>query len=128
MLRRYLLYLLRWQCSTPILAPVIAYFKHSPHLFGSAEDWIGSVVANIIGGLIFFWVDRFIFALKDPPMPLWSVQSRVPCVECGREGRGYRLVKSAAYDRMGETQPEYRCEQCSTQKASALQAQGVVVE
>jgi len=56
-----LLYLFRWQLSTPILAPVIAFFKHSPSIFGTKEDWIGSAIANLIGGLIFFWVDRFIF-------------------------------------------------------------------
>jgi len=61
MIKRYLLYLFRWQLSTPILAPVIAFFKHSPSIFGTKEDWIGSAIANLIGGLIFFWVDRFIF-------------------------------------------------------------------
>lgn len=126
MLRKYLLYLVRWQCSTPVLAPVIAWFKHSSNPFGTAEDWIGSAVANFIGGLIFFWVDRYIFALKDSS-PVWSVQSQTTCVDCGCEGRGYRLVKSAAYDRTGD-EPQYRCEACSARKAMALQAQGVVVE
>lgn len=53
---KYFLYLFRWQCSTPILAPVVAY--------GAAREWsfwTGAAVANLIGGLIFFWVDKFIF-------------------------------------------------------------------
>ena len=57
---RYVLYLLRWQLSTPILAPVVALFRGSS-VFGSSKEWIGAAVANLIGGLIFFWVDRYIF-------------------------------------------------------------------
>ena len=37
--KRYLLYLLRWQLSTPILAPIISYFKHSASIFGTKDDW-----------------------------------------------------------------------------------------
>lgn len=63
-IKSYLLYLIRWQLSTPILAPVIAIFKHSPTPFGTAEDWLGSSVANLIGGCIFYFVDRWIFHKK----------------------------------------------------------------
>lgn len=125
MLRRYILYLIRWQFSTPILAPVIAYFKHSPTPFGTRADWIGSIVANFIGGLIFFWVDRFIFTAKGLDGPLWMVKERVFCIDCGAEGRGYRLVKTANYDRTHDTEPEYRCEKCSERKTLALQENGV---
>ena len=62
MLKKYVFYLLRWQLSTPILAPIIALAKHSPSVFGTKEDWIGSAVANLVGGLIFFWIDRCIFS------------------------------------------------------------------
>ncbi len=62
--KRYALYLIRWQLSTPILAPVVAYFKNSPSMFGTKEDWIGSAVAKLIGGFIFFWVVQFIFSSK----------------------------------------------------------------
>jgi len=58
---RYFLYLCRWQCSTIILAPCVAYFKHSPSLWGTPEDWLAASVSNLIGGLLFFWVDRLIF-------------------------------------------------------------------
>ena len=57
MVKKYLLYLLRWQLSTPILALCVCYFA------GLGEIW-ATVIANLIGGLIFFWVDRFIFKDK----------------------------------------------------------------
>lgn len=54
MLKKYIAYLIRWQLSTPILA-VCLYF-----LAGLGELW-ATIVANLIGGLIFFWVDKKIF-------------------------------------------------------------------
>jgi len=51
----FALYLLRWQLSTPILWLVL-------YLLGSSV-W-ATVVANLIGGCIFFWVDRWIFARR----------------------------------------------------------------
>jgi len=54
LIRQYPLYLLRWQLSTPILAVVVAYLAY-------LGEWIAASVANLIGGLIFFWADRFIF-------------------------------------------------------------------
>jgi hypothetical protein len=118
MIKRYLLYLLRWQLSTPILAPVIAFFKHSPSIFGTTTDWVGSAVANLIGGLIFFWVDRFIFT-SEKLGTVWQVQENVSCCECGKTARGYRLVKTTGYDRTAAP-PEFRCEECSIKKADTL--------
>jgi hypothetical protein len=63
--KRYGLYLVRWQLSTPILAPIVAFFKHSSAPFGTKEDWIAAGVANLIGGLIFFWVDSLIFSSRS---------------------------------------------------------------
>ena len=58
LIKQYLLYLVRWQLSTPILAVVL-------FLFGVGNSpIIPTVVANLIGGLIFFWVDKFIFKEK----------------------------------------------------------------
>lgn len=57
-IKQYLLYLIRWQLSTPILAFVM-------YAFDPREiEWEASIVANLIGGLIFFWVDKFIFKEK----------------------------------------------------------------
>jgi putative flippase GtrA len=51
--KKLLLYLLRWETSSPILALVL-YLLHTNEL-------LETIVANLIGGLIFFWVDRKIF-------------------------------------------------------------------
>jgi len=123
--KKYALYLIRWQLSTPILAPVVAYFKHSASIFGTKEDWIGSTVANLIGGLIFFWVDRFIFTSKELEAQ-WEVQENISCVDCGKIARGYRLVKTKNYDRVKQN-PEFRCEECSAKKTQELRLRGVNV-
>ena len=122
--KRYLLYLLRWQLSTPILAPIISYFKHSASIFGTKDDWIGAIVANLIGGLIFFWVDRFIFN-SDKLGPVWNVKDEVKCVDCGKVARGYRLVKTKKYDKT-ESVPEFRCENCSIKKSQELKDKGKI--
>ncbi len=126
MLRRYMLYLIRWQLSTPILAPVVAWFKHSPSPFGNASDWAGSAVANLIGGLIFFWVDRFIFSAKLDG-PTWAVVDSVQCADCGVTTRGYRLLTTRNYDKLHDPAPQFRCEACSLKKVEALRQQGVAV-
>ena len=54
MVIKYLLYLLRWQLSTPILAIVTARFAYLGY-------WQAAIIANLIGGIIFFWIDRLIF-------------------------------------------------------------------
>jgi len=51
---RLFLYLLRWQCSTPILAIVVMALSNY-------SAWIGTAIANLVGGLIFYWVDRRLF-------------------------------------------------------------------
>lgn len=54
MIKKYLLYLIRWQLSTPILAIVLWWLSDMNAI-------VASVVANLIGGLVFFWADRRIF-------------------------------------------------------------------
>jgi hypothetical protein len=125
-LKRYGLYLIRWQLSTPILAPIVAWFKGSQHIFGTPIDWLAATVANLIGGLIFFWVDRFIFTthkLEDQ----WEVRENIACVDCGTVTRGYRIVKTRNYDRTKDPRPEFRCEQCSEKKTQQLRDRGVEV-
>ncbi|MFA5055566.1 MAG: hypothetical protein WC562_05265 [Dehalococcoidia bacterium] len=117
LLRRYILYLIRWQCSTPILAPIIAVFKHSP-IWGTKEDWIGAIVANLVGGLIFFWVDRWIFKKTDILRgEVWEIQQDIVCADCGTiVDRGYRLAKASNYDHTNDKRPEFRCKKCSLSK------------
>lgn len=52
------LYLLRWQLSTPILAICLWW------LSDMGELW-ATIIANLVGGLIFFWVDKWIFKGKE---------------------------------------------------------------
>lgn len=108
MVKKYLLYLLRWQLSTPILAVVIS-------LLPVDNEWISVVVANLIGGLIFFWVDTLIFKQRML-FDVWSVREDIHCADCGALCRGYRLVKAKGYDRTKDKNPQFRCEACSKRK------------
>ena len=56
-MKKFLLYLLRWQLSTPILALILFMLKDCNYL-------IATIVANLIGGIIFFWIDKWIFRDK----------------------------------------------------------------
>lgn len=58
MIKKYLMYLIRWQLSTPILAVCVA-------LLATYGTTFATIIANLIGGLIFFWVDRWIFKSKN---------------------------------------------------------------
>jgi hypothetical protein len=113
-LRRYGLYLLRWQLSTPILAGCLIYF----HPLGSVR---ATILANVIGGLLFFWVDKFIFTHRCLGT-LWEVEDQVACADCGSVERGYRLVctESGKYDRRDDPKPEFRCQTCSEKKKQTL--------
>lgn len=117
MIKRYLLYLLRWQLSTPILAVCLMYLS-----FG--VTW-NTVIANLVGGLIFFWVDRFIFT-SQTISPQWEVAEDVICHDCRKlASRGYRLVRTKNYDKTAAL-PEFRCERCSQAKANDQKKQGVL--
>ncbi|MFH0810566.1 MAG: hypothetical protein V2A77_08895 [Pseudomonadota bacterium] len=87
MLKRYLLYILRWQLSTPILAGVLI-------VLASFDQWTVAVIANLIGALIFFWVDRVIFTfgprrslnqVGEPVVGATSGGSRVGLGSAGSE-------------------------------------------
>jgi hypothetical protein len=116
--KRYLLYLLRWQLSTPILAGVLVVLT-------SWSSLSATIIANLIGGLIFFWVDRFIFTSRALDAQ-WQVEENIQCHDCGKIARGYRLVKTRNYDRTGGT-PEFRCEKCSQKKTQILKQAGVAI-
>ncbi|MFW5982039.1 MAG: hypothetical protein ACOCQO_02400 [Halanaerobiaceae bacterium] len=116
-MKRYILYLLRWQLSTPILAIVLYYLN-------DFNVTLATIIANLIGGLIFFWVDRFIFT-SEVLAPQWEIKEEIICVDCGNLARGFRLVKTKNYDRSKDKHPEFRCESCSKEKLIELQARGV---
>ena len=54
---RLLMYLFRWQMSTPILAGVVWFLS-------DYNEIVSAVVANLIGGLIFYKIDKIIFNKK----------------------------------------------------------------
>ncbi len=118
--KRYGLYLLRWQASTPILAGVGI-------LLASMGQLVAAIVANLIGDLIFFWVDQFIFTSQSL-LTHWEVRDNITCVDCGKVARGYRLVRSGDYDRTHDPEPEFRCEKCSQKKADELKGRGIRTE
>ncbi|MBR3175978.1 hypothetical protein IKF26_01070 [Candidatus Saccharibacteria bacterium] len=57
-MKRFLLYLCRWQLSSPILALCLSWLEP----VGTA---LATVIANLIGGAIFYWVDLKIFRKDD---------------------------------------------------------------
>jgi hypothetical protein len=116
-LRRYALYLARWQLSTPLLAVVLVWLDALGAL-------AATIVANLIGGLILFWVDRVIFT-SSAIDPSWEVREQVRCADCGAVSRGYRLVRSGEYERSADSAPQFRCEACSTRKMAELRRRGV---
>ena len=104
MAKRYALYLIRWQLSTPILAVVLIWLAN-------LNTIVATIIANLIGGLIFFWVDKFIFRTMYPS-PLWEIKEDAVCVDCGAKGRGYRITEWLGYNRRQDKNPQYRCEVC----------------
>ncbi|MGI6515093.1 MAG: hypothetical protein GX052_01905 [Syntrophomonadaceae bacterium] len=120
LVKQYLLYLFRWQLSTPILAGVLYFMK-------GFSVTASTIIANIIGGLIFFWVDRFIFT--SPHLaPQWEIREEVKCADCGDIAKGFRLVRTRNYDRTRDKNPEFRCERCSQRKIQELKMRGVMVD
>ncbi len=117
LLKQYSLYLLRWQLSSPILAGVLI-------LMSKQNQWVATIIANFLGGLVFFWFDKYIFG-GPVRFPLWEVQEDITCVDCGQAARGYRLVKTNNYDRTHDKSPQYRCEKCSKNKLLELKKRGI---
>lgn len=117
LLKKYALYLTRWQLSSPILALCLMYLH-----FG--VTW-NTIIANFIGGLIFFWVDKFIFTSKATN-PQWEVAEDIVCTDCGKLSRGYRIVRAKGYDKTKDKFPEFRCEKCSSTKFQKQKEQGIV--
>lgn len=58
--KAYTLYLIRWQLSTPVLAICYAWLA----VYGTIP---ATIVGNLIGGLMFFWIDKWIFRRKKCP-------------------------------------------------------------
>ncbi|MDR1736034.1 MAG: hypothetical protein LBR85_04090 [Oscillospiraceae bacterium] len=114
MVKKYALYLVRWQLSTPILAIVLIWLSNMDTL-------LATVIANLIGGLIFFWVDKFIFRTLSRA-PLWEIKDDTVCHDCGATGRGYRIAEWLGYNRKQDKSPQFRCEACKDAKMSEVRS------
>jgi hypothetical protein len=116
---RFLFYVARWQLSTPILWLVVSNL-------GAGLQ--ATILANLIGASIFFWVDRFIFGTKAEA--IWEVLREDECADCGDIGIVRRLVLAPgagavhphSYDRRDDAHPKYLCPACSAKKLKLLQA------
>lgn len=118
---RYFLYLIRWQLSTPVLWFVLIL---TSSIIG---NFWATFVANLIGGLMFFWVDRLIFTHR-PVGDVWEFKIDANCQDCGVTCTGRRLVRTVNYDRMFHKAPEFRCQDCSARKLDELTKKGIIVK
>lgn len=116
MFKQFLLYALRWQLSTPILALCLYWLNFNVT--------IETIIANLIGSTIFFGIDKYIFK-QSISFPLWQIQEEVKCADCGEVCKGYRLVKTKNYDKTKDNNPEFRCEKCSEKKLVKLKEMGI---
>ena len=112
MIKKYLLYLGRWQLSTPILAVVLFWLSNF-------NVTIATIIANFIGGLIFFWIDKFIFRNMSK-IPLWEIKNQVMCSDCGKLGMGFRIVEWRGYNRRQNKDIQFRCETCKDKKFQSI--------
>jgi len=57
------LYMLRWQCSTPLVAiiPICMRKIRKQEHMTKKDIWLYIIIANLIGAVIFFWIDKWIF-------------------------------------------------------------------
>ena len=113
LLKRYVTYIIRWQLSTPILAFCIMLFANVGTLWST-------IIANFIGSLLFFWVDKFIFTSNklEYKGPVWDVLQYGVCDKCKKSGRVYRLIKceNIGYNRTDDENPKFLCEKHSNEK------------
>lgn len=114
-MKRFILYLIRWQLSTPILWLVVKNL--------GVGIW-STIIANFIGGMIFFWVDRFIFT--SHALEVWHVKEKGTCDNCGKQESLWRLVKAPNYDKR-DAKPAFLCMACSKAKTDALRAKGIKI-
>lgn len=56
--KQYILYIIRWQLSTPILALCLVWLAF-------LNEITATIIANFIGALVFFWIDKLIFKEKN---------------------------------------------------------------
>lgn len=102
-LKIYGLYLFRWQLSTPILAGVL-------YLLSFMDVLTATIIANLLGGLVFFWVDRFIFTAKRLEAQR-EVRDATIHADCGKESGDYRIAGVGICKKPDEANRRLRREQ-----------------
>jgi hypothetical protein len=115
MFKKLILYIFRWELSTPILWGVL-------YLVGNGIG--GTILANFVGALIFFWVDRFIFT--SGAVEVWNFKDKGICDKCGAEESLWRLVRAQNYDK-SNSEPKFLCMKCSKEKTDELRRKGIKV-
>lgn len=105
-MKRFILYLLRWQLSTPILWLVL-------QLLG-VGIW-PAILANLIGAVIFFWVDKFIFT--SYAAEVWYLQESGVRYKCQRKESFWRLLLAPKRLKSG---PIFLCSRCSAEKGRVV--------
>ena len=114
-MKRFTLYLIRWQLSTPLLWLIVRNL--------GAGLW-QTMLANLVGGSIFFWVDKFIFTSKAVEM--WHFKEKGKCDNCGASTSLWRLVLAPSYDKR-ESDPKFFCMACSKKRTDQLRASGIKI-
>ena len=114
-IRKFILYLIRWQLSTPILWIVVKQL--------GVGIW-STVIANLIGGAIFFWVDKFIFT--SYAVEVWQFKDKGICDQCGKEESLWRLTAAPNYDKRNAP-PQFLCMECSKKKTDELRQKGIKI-
>jgi len=114
--RKFILYMIRWQLSTPILWLAVKSL--------GVGIW-STVIANLIGGAIFFWVDKFIFT--SYAVEVWHFKEKGRCDLCGKEESLWRLVRAPNYDKRDDLKPVFLCTKCSKQKTDELRDKGIKI-
>jgi len=113
-MKKFIFYLLRWQLSTPIIWLVVRNL---------GTGIIATIIANFIGGCIFFWVDKIIFRSNKPE--IWYLK-KGHCSKCHELGELYRLVKAENYDKTS-AKPKFLCAKCSLEKLKELNIKSVKI-
>ncbi len=108
--KQYFLYLTRWQLSSPILFLCISLLHELSAIWQT-------IIANLIGGCLFYFIDKYIFNItKKFSDEVWEQVENVKCCDCGKVNKGYRLIfKKNLYNKI-EDVPQFRCKECSEKK------------
>ena len=108
---KFLIYALRWQLSTPILWIVLRQL-------GAGLE--ATIIANLVGACIFFWVDQFIFGKR---IQEWEFLKFGACDGCGKFNHGLRRLRydPRGYDRRKDDNPKFLCKSCSDIKLSKIE-------